>query len=55
MDKPLQTGAKRRRVKGQCPLRGLGQSPKQGYGGKTPIVPHREAIKEKAVRERSDT
>ncbi len=25
----LKTAAKRRRVKGQCPLRGLGQSPKK--------------------------
>ena len=31
------------------------KSLRQGYGGKTPIVPHREAIKEKAVRERSET
>ena len=28
---------------------------RQGYGGKTPIVLNREAIKEKAVRERSVT
>ena len=30
------------------------KSLRQGYGGKTPIVPHREAKKGKAVRERSE-
>ena len=27
---------------------------RQGYGGKAPIATYREAIKEKAVRERSE-
>ena len=31
------------------------KSLRQGFGGKAPIVPYREAIKEKAVRERSVT
>ena len=28
---------------------------RQGFGDEAPNVPHREAIKEKAVRERSET
>ena len=33
------TAAKRRRVKGLSPLRGLGQRPKRGFRGKTSDVP----------------